>query len=164
MINPQDLITLDLVVAYKGWHADTARTFTLNNDPIKRQFVKASSMIFQSALEAIAPLQPINLFGMMVEEAARLKGYGVIQNFCGHGIGQSIHMDPQVPNYHTPTQDVFEIGRSYAVEPVLAIESQYELYKDTPDGWTAVINCLASHNEDTVFISDSGVINLTDQQ
>ena len=161
MIAPQSLITIDLVVKYKGWHADTARTFTASEDATKQQFAKASSMIFHSALDAIAPLQPMNLFGLMVEQAASLKGYSIIEEFCGHGIGQSIHMDPQVLNYHTPTQDVFEIGRSYAVEPVLAIESQYELDKDVPDGWTARANCLASHNEDTVFVGSDGVVNLT---
>lgn len=164
LLGPNSVVTIDLVVRYKGWHADTARTFTYSDDPTKKQFVEASSMIFEMGKDAIWPEQPINLFGTMIERSAQMQGYGVIKEYCGHGIGKAIHTDPQVLNYHTPTTEVFQIGRSYAVEPVLAIEPTYVLHHDQSDGFTVTANCLVTHNEDTIFIGAGGIINLTGEQ
>ena len=164
LLGPAHMITIDLVVRYKGWHADTARTFHYGDKPDKKQFVEASSMIFEMAKDAVMPEQPINLFGMMVQRCAEAQGYGVIKEYCGHGIGKTIHSDPQVLNYHTPSTEVFQVGRAYAVEPVLAINPTYELQHHQRDGFTVFADCLVSHNEDTIFISDSGAINLTGNQ
>lgn len=161
LLGLNSVVTIDLVVKYKGWHADTARTFTYSDDPTKKQFVEASSMIFEMGKDAIWPEQSISLFGTMIERGAQMQGYGVIKEYCGHGIGKAIHTDPQVLNYHTPTTEVFQIGRSYAVEPVLAIEPTYELDHNKSDGFTVTANCLVSHFEDTLFIANDKVINLT---
>lgn len=164
LIGPNHMVTVDLVVRYKGWHADTARTFIYGGDAAKKQFVEASSMIFEMAKDAVMPQQPMNLFGMMVERLATQQGYSVIEEYCGHGIGEAIHTDPQVLNYHTPSSEVFQIGQSYAVEPVLAIAPTYTLKEHPTDGFTVIADCLASHNEDTIFIGENGVINLTGNQ
>jgi methionyl aminopeptidase len=118
--------------------------------------------IFEAGLDAIAPMQSINFFGVMIEESAKLGEYGIIREYCGHGIGRSIHMNPQVLNYNDGgrTRDVFEVGQSYAVEPVLAIELHYQLEQHN-NGWTVSAGCLTSHNEDTIFIGQHSVINLT---
>jgi methionyl aminopeptidase len=160
-LDPNHLITIDLVVRYKDWHADTARTFTYSDDPLKQQFVKASSLIFEMAKDAITPRQPISLFGTMVQQCAEQQGYAVIKEYCGHGIGKAIHTDPQILNYYAPSTEVFQIGQAYAVEPILAIESTYSLKHHPNDGFTVIANRLVTHNEDTIFISDSGAINLT---
>ncbi|MHA2063518.1 MAG: M24 family metallopeptidase [Candidatus Thorarchaeota archaeon] len=164
LLGPRSIITIDLVVRYQGWHADTARTFTHSDDPIKKQFVEASSMIFEMAKDAIWPEQSIGLFGTMIERGAQMQNYGVVKEYCGHGIGKAIHIDPQVLNYHTSTAEVFQVGRSYAVEPVLAIKPTYTLHHDTSDGFTVTANCLVTHNEDTIFIGAGGIINLTGEQ
>ncbi len=164
LLGPAHMITIDLVVKYKGWHADTARTFHHGDKPDKKQFVEASSMIFEMAKDAVMPGQPISLFGMMVERGAETQGYGVIKEYCGHGIGKNIHADPQVLNYYTSSTEVFQVGQAYAVEPVLAINPTYELEHHPRDGFTIFADCLASHNEDTIFIGANGAINLTGNQ
>lgn len=160
LVGPKKLITIDLVVRYKGWHADTARTFTISDDPLRRQFARNSLLIFDAALETIQPMQPISTFGMVVDNAARMQGYSVVREFCGHGIGTSIHAEPQILNYPAPTQERFQVGQSYAVEPVLAEQGTYSLRKAN-DGWTVTADCLVSHNEDTVFVGSDGIVNLT---
>ena len=160
-IGPAKLITVDLVVEYQGWFADTARTFALDANKTKTQFAKHSLQIFQSALEMIMPNQSIDLYSAFVEGAARMHGYAVINEYCGHGIGQAIHTPPNVPNTSTLNQGPFQVGRSYAVEPVLAINAQYHLRNKPNDGFSVRADCLASHNEDTVFVSAEGIINLT---
>lgn len=165
MICPNHIITVDLVVRFQGWHADTARTFIYgDNDATKKQFVEASSMIFEMAKDTVMPQQPINLFGMMVERCAAQQNYAVIKEYCGHGIGQSIHTEPQVLNYQTLSTEVFQAGRAYAVEPVLAIEPTYELKHHPSDGFTIIADCLVTHNEDTIFVGANGAINLTGNQ
>lgn len=164
LVGPNHLVTVDLVVCYQGWHADTARTFTYSDDPIKKQFADLSKAIFDASLQIIQPQGLIDYFGRMVEEGARLQNYGVIKEYCGHGIGKAIHTDPKVLNYHTSDEEVFQVGKSYAVEPVLAIKPMYVLHHHASDGFTISASCLVSHNEDTVFIGANGVINLTGNQ
>ena len=155
------LITVDLVVRYKGWHADTARTFTYSDDPVKRQFADVSKVIFDHAKDSIIPNQMISLFGTTVYQGAQIQGYEVVKECCGHG--RTIHTEPQVLNYPTFTPEVFQVGRSYAVEPVLAI-SPYKLHQHPYDGFSVLADCLVSHNEDTIFIGTNGVVNLTGNQ
>ena len=163
LIGPSHLVTVDLVVRYKGWNADTARTFTYSDDPIKKQFADLSKAIFDSSLQVIGAQNKIDFFGTMVEEGAKIQDYQVVKEYCGHGIGKAIHSDPQVLNYHTSSEEVFQAGRSYAVEPVLAIKP-YVLRHHSYDGFTVQADCLVSHNEDTLFVGEHGVINLTGNQ
>lgn len=160
LVGPSRLITIDLVVSYKGWHADTARTFTWSDDLEKKTFAGASMAIFSGALAAIIQGQPIDLYGATVDTVSSQAGMGVLKQYCGHGIGKRIHMEPQVRNYAGNDGERFEMGRAYAVEPILANEREFELIEDS-DGWTVSADCLTSHNEDTVFIGTDGIINLT---
>lgn len=163
-VSPEDLISIDLVVGYKGWFADSARTFTYSKDPVKTNLVVASQIIFAGALAAVLPNQLTALFGATVEAAARHVKLTPVREYCGHGIGEQIHAAPQILNYAHEQATIFQTGQAYAVEPVLATKTNYRLSYDHPDGWTASADCLCSHNEDTLFISDRGVINLTGDQ
>ena len=160
IVTPVDLVTIDLVVNYNGWFADTARTFSYSTDQEIKSAVIKSETIFAASLAAITPNRTISLFGATVELSSEMMGCSVVKEYCGHGIGQGIHMEPQIVNYNDYSVVNFEIGRSYAVEPVLAMKSNYRL-EHLEDGWTVSTNCLSTHNEDTVFISNKGVVNLT---
>lgn len=163
LVGSEVVVTVDLVVGYKGWHADTARTFTNSEDPYAKNFVEASRLIFDIAKEVISPNQPLAVFGSMVQRGAEVQGYGIIREYCGHGIGRNIHTEPNVLNYQTDSQARFEIGKSYAVEPVLAIKPEYNLKHSHTifDAFSVTADCLTSHNEDTIFIGKNKVFNLT---
>lgn len=161
-VGREALVTVDLVVEYGGWYADTARTFyTGTKHPQKKKFVEASWAIFESALEMILPEQAINLYSMVVEQGAKLNGYSVVNEYCGHGIGQGIHLPPQILNKPHPTQQQFKAGQAYAVEPVIACKSRYALVHNERDGFSVGADCLVSHNEDTVFVGPHRIVNLT---
>ncbi|MEE8113306.1 MAG: methionyl aminopeptidase, partial [Nitrososphaerales archaeon] len=136
VVEPNMLITVDLVVEFGGWYADTARTFTLTDDVDKHWFARNSWDIFKASLDAIMPEQSINLYGMAVQSAAHIYGYSVVNEYCGHGIGRAIHTLPQVCNSPVQTKDVFQVGQSYAVEPILAINSTYSLRHEPDDGFS----------------------------
>ncbi len=161
LIGKDHIVTIDLVVRYKGWNADTARTFTNSDDTVKMAFVKKSDYLFDLAVSVIEPTVPLALFGECVETCAKMFRMGVIKEYCGHGIGKDIHASPQVLNYYTTATEVFQVGQAYAVEPVLSINPTYRLSHSSHDGFTVTANCLTSHNEDTLFIGRNGVINLT---
>jgi methionyl aminopeptidase len=163
LVCPNHLVTIDLVVGHKNWYADTARTFTHSDDPVKRKFAEMSMTIFESSLQVIQAQNKVDFFGTMVESGAKIQNYQVVKEYCGHGIGKAIHADPQVLNYHTSSEEVFQAGQSYAVEPVLAIKP-YVLRHHPHDGFTVQANCLVSHNEDTIFVGERGAINLTGNQ
>ena len=164
LVCPGHLVTVDLVVEYKGWYADHARTFTYSDDKTKLNFAIESGRIFKAALEMIIPGQSMNIYSQFIEEAAAMHNYGVVNEYCGHAIGEQIHDHPQVFNKPHPSQGIFEVGRSYAVEPVLAFNENYNLNTDIYDGFSVRADCLASHNEDTVFVGPHGIVNLTGKE
>jgi methionyl aminopeptidase len=164
VVNAQiQLVTIDLVVSYKGWHADSARTFTSSQDKNRRKILGIVSTIHKTSLEVVAPNGSVGDYGTICEYIADLNRIAMVRELCGHGIGKEIHESPNI-SYLRPRQGeparIFEVGRAYALEPVIAQSPDYLLIK-LDDGWTLSANCLTAHMEDTVFISDQGIINLT---
>lgn len=159
-LDPNNIITVDLVVKFGEYYADTARTFTYSTNESRKSFVNISKQIFDISKTGVIPGQPISLFGEAVERSAGIVKYGVVKEYCGHGIGKDIHCPPQIPNYYSPIAGQFKVGQSYAVEPVLAINPIYQL-EHHDDGYSVTADCLVSHNEDTIFIGERGAVNLT---
>lgn len=160
-LSKDDLITIDLVVAHKGWHADTARTFTFSSDPQKKSMVDKIAIVHTNSLSIINPNLPIKFYAEFCHRIANeICNVEIIREFCGHGIGRFIHEPPQVPSSPTEENSIFIIGKAYAVEPVISLKKDYIL-SDGDDGWTVSADCLTAHMEDTIFISNLGVFNLT---
>lgn len=160
-LSKEDLITIDLVVSHKGWHADSARTFTFSADHTKKSMVEKVTTIHTNSLSIITPNLQIRVYAEFCQRIAEeICNAGIIKEFCGHGIGRDIHESPQVPSSRTCDDSIFQIGRSYAVEPVVALKKKYVL-SDGDDGWVVSADCLTAHMEDTIFVSNVGVFNLT---
>jgi methionyl aminopeptidase len=160
-LSRDDLITIDLVVSHKGWHADTARTFTFSTDHAKKSMVEKITTIHTNGVAIVTPNLPIRIYSEFCQRLAEeICGAGIIKEFCGHGIGREIHEPPQIPCSQTTNNGIFQTGRSYAVEPVLAFKKKYTLSHGS-DGWVVSADCLTAHMEDTLFVSDIGVFNLT---
>ncbi len=161
IVSRNDLVTIDLVVAHKGWHADTARTFTFSTDAQKRAMVERINTVHTNALSIITPSLQIKLYAEFCQRIANeICDVGIVREFCGHGIGRHIHEPPQVPSCPTEDNSVFTIGKSYAVEPIIAINRKYALNEGN-DGWVVSADCLTAHMEDTIFVSNVGIFNLT---
>jgi len=156
----EDLITIDLVVGYKGWHADSARTFTYSSDLAKKAMVEKIQAVHNNSLSVIFPNASLNYYADYCQRIAAICRVGIVKEFCGHGIGRGIHEDPQVPCVPTFSHETFEVGRAYAIEPVIAAKHNYQL-NEGDDGWVVRADCLTAHMEDTIFITSKGMINLT---
>ena len=97
-----------------------------------------------------------------VQKTVESYGFSVIRDFVGHGIGRSLHEDPQIPNYGPPGQGpMLQPGMTFAIEPMVSA-GRWEI-SVMPDGWTAITKdgSLAAHYEHTVALTEKGVLILS---
>jgi methionyl aminopeptidase len=153
-----DVLSLDVGCIWQGWHADTARTFAIGPvaEPLAR-LIDATRRGMEAGIAAAVPGNRLGDIGAAIEAVAREHGYGVVRPFVGHGIGTSMHEDPQVPNYGRPGTGMrIEAGMCFAIEPMFNLGGDDVGVLD--DGWTVVTadGSVSAHFEDTVAVSPSG--------
>lgn len=159
-----DIVKIDLGAFYKGYHGDSARTF-----PVGRVSDEAAALIaatkqsFYEALEAVKVGNRIGDIGAAVDSYVRSKGFSVVRQYVGHGIGREVHEQPDVPNYGTPGRGPrLCSGLVIAIEPMVNVGT-HEV-RVMPDKWTVKTadGSLSAHYENTVALTEEGVINLTE--
>ncbi len=158
-----DVLSLDVGCIWEGWHADTARTFAIG--PVAKPLIlliDATRQGMEAGIAAAVPGNRLGDIGAAIEAVAREHGYGVVRPFVGHGIGTSMHEDPQVPNYGRPGTGMrIEAGMCFAIEPMFNLGGDQVGVLD--DGWTVVTvdGSVSAHFEDTVAVTPSGADVLT---
>lgn len=165
-INDGDIVGVDCGVKVDGWCGDAANTILVGDvkDDVKR-LCEATQRCLEIAIEEIRPGRKWSQIAMMMQKYAESRGYGVVRNFVGHGIGESMHEKPNVPNYadRQTRKDDIELreGLVLAIEPMLTLGS--EEVKTLSDGWTVVTNDgkAAAHYEHTVAVTRDGADVLT---
>ena len=162
-----DIVTLDLAMKLGEYCADTAVTVGVGDlSPQRRTLIDLTKETLGLALGMMQPGRRWSDIARPMQKHVESKGYGVVQEFVGHGIGRTMHEDPKVPNFVTPEQlkndFVLRKGMTFAVEPMVVIGSRK--VNTLEDEWTVVTkNGKAScHFEHTVAITDDGVDVLTD--
>lgn len=157
-IGAADVVSLDVGCIWQGWHADTARTFTVGPVPESvTALIAATRRAMEAGIAAARPGNRLGDVGAAIEAVAREHGYGVVRPFVGHGIGTAMHEDPQVPNYgRAGTGMRIEAGMCFAIEPMFNLGGDDVGVLD--DGWTVVTldGSLSAHFEDTIVITPSG--------
>ena len=104
-----DIISIDIGACYKGYHGDSAWTYTVGEvDQEKKYLMEHTKKSLFIGLEQIKPGNRVGDIGAAIEEYATKHHLGVIKELCGHGVGTSIHEDPEVPNY-----GIKKIGRAH---------------------------------------------------
>ena len=158
-----DIVKIDLGACYKGYHGDSARTIPVGN--VSDQAQKLIEVTRESFFAGVAQLQSGNRLGDVgsaIDTVVRENGFSTVRKYIGHGIGKEVHEAPDVPNYGTPGRGVrICSGMVLAIEPMVNVGT-YEV-KELADGWTVVTadRKLSAHYENTVALTDDGVINLT---
>jgi len=158
-----DVVSLDFGAVVGGFHSDSAVTVGVGK--VSPEAQRLMDVTRDSLLAGIAQVQPGNRIGDIaaaVQEYAETRGYGVVREYVGHGIGRALHEDPQVPNYGIAGRGpLLKVGMVLAIEPMLNIGGwQTKVLKD---GWTVVTadGTISAHFEDTVAITENGVEVLT---
>ncbi|MEP7082617.1 MAG: type I methionyl aminopeptidase [Chloroflexota bacterium] len=153
-----DLISIDIGCIFEGWHADCARTWTVGRVPrAVSDLIEATRSGMEAGIAAAVAGNRIGDIGHAIESVARRHGYGVVRPFVGHGIGQQMHEEPQVPNYGRPgTGLLIEPGMCFAIEPMFNLGGDDVFVED--DGWTVRTSdgSLSAHFENTIAVTESG--------
>lgn len=158
-----DLIGIDVGCIFEGWHADCARTFAVGTvEPTEIELINRTREALSAGIRAAVPGNRLGDIGAAIEAVANAHGYGIVRPFVGHGIGTSMHEEPNVPNYGRPGTGMrLEPGMCLAIEPMFNLGGDDVRLLD--DGWTVVTadGSRSAHFEDTIVIGSEGPERLT---
>ena len=157
-IRDGEIVSVDAGAIVDGWHGDGARTFIVGEvpDAVKTLVEETGAPCTRGSPRPCRAITSVTS-GAAVENIAREHGYGIVRAFVGHGIGNEMHEEPQVPNYRTGSRGRrLEPGLCLAIEPMFTLGSHEVRVSD--DGWTVetVDGKLAAHWEHTIAITADG--------
>lgn len=154
-----DIIGVDCGVRFKGYCTDMARTVPVGQIPDElTQFLRVTHEALQSGIAQLHPGNTIGDVGAAIQKHANDNGYGVVRVLVGHGVGEDVHEEPQVPNYGKAGEGVkIEAGMVLAVEPMFNLGTA-DVELDEKDGWTVrtADGALSAHFEDTIAVLETG--------
>jgi len=149
-----DIVSVDGGVKYKGYHSDMAYTFTAGNvHPNVLKLIHTTKECLYIGIEKAIEGNRIGDIGYAIQNHAESNGYSVVRELVGHGIGKSLHEEPQVPNYGKAGKGVnLKSGMTIAIEPMINLGKK-EVYQEN-DGWTIVTKDMlpSAHFEHTVAV------------
>ena len=158
-----DVVGLDFGVIYDGYYGDSAMTVPIGDiSPELEQLLKITEQCLYRGIEQALPGNYISDISAAVQRLAEANHYGIVREFCGHGIGRSLHEDPPVLNYvQNGKGPKIKPGLVLAIEPMINMGT--EKVKVLPDGWTVVTSDgkPSAHFEHTIAVTSDGPIILT---
>jgi methionyl aminopeptidase len=154
-----DLLKLDFGAIWEGFHGDSAVTVIVGDPPSAEadKLVRVTEEALEAGISQIRPGGRLTDIGAAVEQVAIGAGFEVVREYVGHGIGRSLHEDPQIPNYGRPGRGpVLKPGLVVAVEPMVNVGGWETSV--LPDGWTVVTEdgSLSAHFEHTIAVTEDG--------
>ena len=158
-----DIISIDMGAVLDGWHSDAARTFAVGKISKEAQdLIDTTKECFFEGIKYLKHGAKLGDVSAAIQKYAEGHGYGVVRDLVGHGIGQSLHEDPNVPNFGKAGHGVkLAAGMTLAIEPMIT-EGTYKV-EVLDNDWTIVTadGKLAAHYENTVLVTKSGYEILT---
>lgn len=160
-----DIVNVDLTTIVDGWHGDQSETFLIGEvSEEARNVVQCAFDSLHLAINAIGPGSAISEIGVAIVEEARKYGFGVVEKYVGHGIGQKFHQLPNIP--HVPNRESrrqrLEPGLCFTIEPMINVgTANSELDKN--DGWTVrtADRKLSAQFEHTILMTEEGPESMT---
>lgn len=153
-----DIVSLDAGVIYKGYHSDAARTYGIGEiSPQAKRLIDVTKQCFFEGIKYAKPGNHLNDISSAVQAYAERFGYGVVRDLVGHGIGEHLHEDPEVPNFAQRRKGMkLRSGMTLAIEPMIN-EGRPDVCQ-LDDDWTVVTEdgSLSAHYENTVLICEGG--------
>ncbi len=158
-----DIITIDMVIGYKGYQGDAAWTYAVGNiSDDKKYLMEHTEKALYEGVKQVKPGNHIGDISAAVEQYANKHNLGVVKELCGHGIGREMHEDPEVPNYGTAgTGPKLREGMVICIEPMLNLGTADIYILD--DDWTIKTDdgMPAAHYEHTILVTKDGYEILT---
>lgn len=153
-----DIFSVDIGLILDGWVADSARTFAIGSVTAEAaRLISVTETALARGIEQARPGNRVGDIGHAVQSEVEAAGFSVVRALVGHGVGRTMHEEPQIPNYGEPgTGPVLEEGIVIAIEPMVNIGG-FDVSLD-PDGWTirTADGTLSAHAEHTVAVTANG--------
>jgi methionyl aminopeptidase len=154
-----DIINIDVTCQLNGYHGDTSRTFAVGQiSKEARQLMEVAERAMDDGIAAAVPGGWFGDIGDAIQELADEFGYGVVREFCGHGIGRGFHEEPNVLHYRSRNRgERIREGMVFTVEPMLNA-GKADVYVDRHDGWTVYTKdgSLSAQFEHTIAMTRNG--------
>ena len=163
-----DIINIDVTVIKDGYHGDTSKMFHVGKTSILAQrLVKVARESMMIGIEMVKPGVRLGDIGHAIQTHAEKEHFSVVREYCGHGIGQVFHEEPQVLHYGTPgTGMALQAGMTFTIEPMINAGTRH--VRQLPDGWTVVTKdrSLSAQWEHTILVTDDGfeILTLRDEE
>ena len=158
-----DIINIDVTVIRDGFHGDTSRMYFVGKPPVQAQrLVESCFEAMWRGIEQVRPGAHLGDVGHAIQSFAEERGFSIVREYCGHGIGRVYHEDPQVLHYgEAGTGIELRQGMTFTVEPMINAGKRF--VRLLPDGWTVVTkdHSLSAQWEHTVLVTATGVEVLT---
>lgn len=161
-----DIVNIDITTIKNGWHGDTSRMFCVGEPSIQaKRLCDITYECMWSGIRQVKPGATLGDIGFAIQRHAEKNGYSVVREFCGHGIGQVFHEDPQVLHYGKPGAGLkLKTGMVFTIEPM--INAGKRDIRQLGDGWTIVTkdHSLSAQWEHTIAVTETGfeVLTLSD--
>ncbi|MBF0265431.1 MAG: type I methionyl aminopeptidase [Gammaproteobacteria bacterium] len=158
-----DIINIDITVIKDGYHGDTSRMFKVGKATVKGDRIcKISYDCLQIGIDVVKPGVDFSAIGQAIEVYANKQYCSVVREYCGHGIGQKFHAEPQVVHYADKNSGIImEPGMTFTIEPMINLGKRE--IKQLPDKWTVITKdrSLSAQWEHTILVTDTGCEILT---
>ncbi len=157
ILNEGDIVSLDFGAIYDGFQGDAALTVAIGEaSPEAKRLIEATRGSLQAGIAAACAGATLGDVSAAIQGYAESRGYSVVREYTGHGIGRELHEEPQIPNFGSPgTGPVLKKGMTLALEPMLNAGDCRTRLAD--DGWTVLTadGSLSAHFEHTIAINDT---------
>ena len=153
-----DIMNVDVTALKEGWHGDTSRMFKVGEVSVKAdKLIQTTYEAMMKAIKVVKDGVLLGDIGSAIQSHVESNGFSVVQDFCGHGIGQSFHQEPNVLHYGKKgTGEKIKSGMIFTIEPMINL-GRFET-KTLKDGWTAVTKdkTLSAQFEHTIGVTIEG--------
>ncbi len=151
-----DIVNIDITVIKDGWHGDTSRMFYVGEPTVQaRRLCETTYECMWKGIQQVKPGAALGDIGAAIQRHAEAKGYSVVREFCGHGIGKRFHEEPQILHYGRPGHGMKIVpGMTFTIEPM--INAGKRDIRQLADGWTIVTadHSLSAQWEHTVLVTE----------
>lgn len=158
-----DIISLDIGACYKGYHGDSAWTYPVGNiSELARKLLDVTERSLYAGLAEAKPDVRLYTVSHAIQQCVEAEGFSIVREYVGHGIGSSLHEEPQIPNFGIPNRGPrLKPGMTLAIEPMVNAGERY--VKTLDDDWTVetLDGSLCAHFEHTIVITADGYEILT---
>ena len=160
-----DIMNIDITVIYKGWHGDTSKMYFVGKAaPHAKRLVEVTQQCMYEGIRTVRPGSYLGDIGNAIQTLAEKNHYSVVRDYCGHGIGQIYHEEPQIVHYGNVGEGLMlQEGMCFTIEPMINLGTHHSVLLD--DGWTVVTKDgrLSAQWEHTVLVTKNGFEILTDR-